>query len=380
MNEPNDVKIHRGLKEIYLDRTKSSYIDGKNGKLYYRGFNINELANNSTFEEVSYLLIHGKLPNKSQLNDLTIWMANNRDIPNEIINLIDSIKHLHPMDVLRTAISTLAAFDDSLDDDSMDSNVKKGLSITAKAPTIVTAHIRLRDGKDPIVPDKSLSHASNFLYMLFGNVPDELDAKLIDKDLILHAEHGLNASSFTARVVASTQSDVYSAITAGIACLKGPAHGGAAEGVMKQAQEIGDEKNTVNYVKNLLASGGRIMGFGHRVYKTADPRALILKIDAKNLSERKGNPKWFAILQSLADCMEPYEKKGICENVDFWTGAIYNLLDIPDDIFVSIFALARIPGWTAQIAEQFSNNILIRPLLAYVGELEKPYIKIENRK
>ena len=149
---------------------------------------------------------------------------------------------------------------------------------------------------------------------------------------------------------------------------------------MKQAQEIGDEKNTVNYVKNLLSSGGRIMGFGHRVYKTADPRALILKIDAKNLSDRKGNPKWFAILQSLADCMEPYEKKGICENVDFWTGAIYNLLDIPDDIFVSIFALARIPGWTAQIAEQFSNNILIRPLLAYVGELEKPYIKIEDRK
>ena len=167
MNELNDVKIHRGLKEIYLDRTKSSFIDGKNGKLYYRGFNINELANNSTFEEVSYLLIHGKLPNKSQLNEITIWMANNRDIPNEIINLIDSIKHLHPMDVLRTAISTLAAFDDSLDDDSMESNVKKGLSITAKAPTIVNAHIRLRDGKDPIVPDKYLSHASNFLYILF---------------------------------------------------------------------------------------------------------------------------------------------------------------------------------------------------------------------
>ena len=193
MNELNDVKIHRGLKEIYLDRTKSSYIDGKNGKLYYRGFNINELANNSTFEEVSYLLIHGTLPNKSQLDEITTWMANSRDIPNEIINLIDSIKHLHPMDVLRTAISTLAAFDESLEDDSIEANVKKGLSITAKAPTIVTAHIRLRDGKAPIAPDKSLSHASNFLYMLFGVIPDELDAKLIDKDLILHAERGFNS-------------------------------------------------------------------------------------------------------------------------------------------------------------------------------------------
>ena len=375
-----DVTIHRGLKDIYLDRTKSSYIDGKNGKLYYRGFNINELANNSTFEEVSYLLIHGELPNKSELAEITRWMACAREIPSEIITLIDSIKHLHPMDVLRTIISALAAFDNNLADESMDANIERGLSITAKAPSIVAAHVRLRNGDKYIPPNPNLSHAANFLYMLNGREPDLLDAKLIDKDLILHAEHGLNASSFTARVVASTQSDMYSALTAGIAALKGPAHGGAAEGVMKQAQDIGDESNTAEYVKNLLSSGGRIMGFGHRVYKTADPRALILKVDAKNLSERKGNPKWFSILQSLAVCMEPYEKKGICENVDFWTGAIYNLLEIPDDIFVSIFALARIPGWTAQVTEQLNNNILIRPLLDYVGELDKPYIAIEERK
>jgi citrate synthase len=375
-----DVTIHRGLKDIYLDRTKSSYIDGKNGKLYYRGFNINELANNSTFEEVSYLLIHGELPNKSELAEITNWMACAREIPSEIITLIDSIKHLHPMDMLRTIISALAAFDNNLADESMDANIERGLSITAKAPSIVAAHVRLRNGDKYISPNPNLSHAANFLYMLNGREPDLLDAKLIDKDLILHAEHGLNASSFTARVVASTQSDMYSALTAGIAALKGPAHGGAAEGVMKQAQDIGDESNTVEYVKNLLSSGGRIMGFGHRVYKTADPRALILKVDAKSLSERKGNPRWFAILQSLAECMKPYEKKGICENVDFWTGAIYNLLEIPDDIFVSIFALARIPGWTAQVAEQLNNNILIRPLLDYVGELDKPYIPIEERK
>jgi len=375
-----DVTIHRGLKDIYLDRTKSSYIDGKNGKLYYRGFNINELANNSTFEEVSYLLIHGELPNKSELAEITSWMACAREIPSEIITLIDSIKHLHPMDMLRTIISALAAFDNNLADESMDANIERGLSITAKAPSIVAAHVRLRNGDKYIPPNPNLSHAANFLYMLNGREPDLLDAKLIDKDLILHAEHGLNASSFTARVVASTQSDMYSALTAGIAALKGPAHGGAAEGVMKQAQDIGDESNTVEYVKNLLSSGGRIMGFGHRVYKTADPRALILKVDAKSLSERKGNPRWFSILQSLAECMKPYEKKGICENVDFWTGAIYNLLEIPDDIFVSIFALARIPGWTAQVTEQLNNNILIRPLLDYVGELDKPYIAIEERK
>ena len=375
-----DVTIHRGLKEIYLDRTKSSYIDGKNGKLYYRGFNINELANNSTFEEVSYLLIHGELPNKSELEEITKWMSDAREIPSEIISLIESIKHLHPMDVLRTTISALAAFDNNLSDESMDANIQRGLSVTAKAPSIVAAHVRLRNGDKYIHPNPKLSHSANFLYMLYGSEPDLLDAKLIDKDLILHAEHGLNASSFAARVVASTQSDMYSALTAGIAALKGPAHGGAAEGVMKQAQDIGDESNTAEYVKNLLSSGGRVMGFGHRVYKTADPRALILKIDAKDLSDRKGNPKWFSILQSLAVCMAPYEKKGICENVDFWTGAIYNLLEIPDDIFVSIFALARIPGWTAQVTEQLNNNILIRPLLDYVGELDKPYIDIEERK
>jgi len=375
-----DVTIHRGLKEIYLDRTKSSYIDGKNGKLYYRGFNINELANNSTFEEVSYLLIHGELPNKSELAEITRWMGDAREIPSEIITLIDSIKHLHPMDVLRTIISALAAFDNNLADESMDANIERGLSITAKAPSIVATHVRLRNGDKYIPPNPNLSHAANFLYMLYGREPDLLDAKLIDKDLILHAEHGLNASSFAARVVASTQSDMYSALTSGISALKGPAHGGAAEGVMKQAQDIGDESNTTEYVKNLLSSGGRVMGFGHRVYKTADPRALILKVDAKILSDRKGNPKWFSILQSLAECMKPYEKKGICENVDFWTGAIYNLLEIPDDIFVSIFALARIPGWTAQVIEQLNNNILIRPLLDYVGELDKPYIAIEERK
>jgi len=375
----DEVRIHRGLKEVYLDRTKSSYVDGKNGKLYYRGFNINELANNSSFEEVSYLLINGKLPTKSELIQLTEWMSSRREIPSQIIDLISSIKHLHPMDVLRTAISTLSAYDKDLEDESIQTNIERGLSITAKAPTIVATHVRLRDGNDIIHPNKNLSHAANFLYMLFGQEPDDLDAKLIDKDLILHAEHGLNASSFTARVVASTQSDMYSAITAGVAALKGPAHGGAAEGVMKQAQDIGDESNTKEYVKDLLSSGGRIMGFGHRVYKTADPRALILKKDAKNLSERKGNPKWFSILQSLAECMAPYEKKGICENVDFWTGAIYNLLEIPDDIFVSIFALARIPGWTAQVTEQLDNNILIRPLLEYVGDLDIPYINIDER-
>ena len=375
----DEVRIHRGLKEVYLDRTKSSYVDGKNGKLYYRGFNINELANNSSFEEVSYLLIHGKLPTKSELIQLTEWMSVRREIPSQIIDLISSIKHLHPMDVLRTTISSLSAYDKDLEDESIQTNIERGLSITAKAPTIVATHVRLRDGNDIIHPNKNLSHAANFLYMLFGQEPDDLDAKLIDKDLILHAEHGLNASSFTARVVASTQSDMYSAITAGVAALKGPAHGGAAEGVMKQAQDIGDESNTKEYVKDLLSSGGRIMGFGHRVYKTADPRALILKKDAKNLSERKGNPKWFSILQSLAECMVPYEKKGICENVDFWTGAIYNLLEIPDDIFVSIFALARIPGWTAQVTEQLDNNILIRPLLEYVGDLDIPYINIDER-
>jgi citrate synthase len=378
MTEGN-VELHRGLREVYIDRTTSSFIDGKQGKLYYRGYNIDDLATNCSFEEIVYLVMVGELPTEPQLTEFTEELRSNRQIPDAIIDVIRATKDGHPMDVLRTAVSALAAFDDEVDDNSPEATLRKGTRLTAKAPTIVTAHARIRDGKEPVSPDPTLGLAANFLYMLFGKVPDPRDAALIDKDFVLHAEHGLNASSFGARVSASTQADLHCAITTGISVLKGPSHGGAAESVMTMALEIGSEENAEKYVKDTLSGGGRIMGFGHRVYRAVDPRSLHLQDDLKELGERKGQPKWYSILQQVLKVMQPYARRGICQNVDFFSGAIYFLLDIPEDLFISIFAMGRIPGWTAQVIEQFDNNILLRPRLQYVGDLDIPFVPLSER-
>ena len=379
MTSEQKVEIRRGLRDVYIDRTKSSFIDGKIGKLLYRGYNINDLAAKSTFEETIYLLLHGRLPTFDQLRQFDSELKMSRGLPEEILSVIEVIKNSHPMDVLRTAISSLAAFDLDTEDNSPEATLRKGVRLTAQAPTIVAAHSRIRQGKLPIAPNPELNHASNFLYMLFGEEPDPKDAKLIDKDFILHAEHGLNASSFGARIAASTQADLHCAVTTGVAVLKGPSHGGAAEEVMKMSMDIGDESNAELYVKDLLSNGGRVMGFGHRVYRAVDPRSMHLKDDAKDLGERKGQPKWFSILESVMRSMEPYSRRGICQNVDFFSGAIYYLMEIPDDLFISIFAMGRIPGWTVQVMEQFENNILLRPRLHYTGEMDMDYIPIEKR-
>ena len=378
MTEEN-VELHRGLREVYIDRTTSSFIDGKGGKLYYRGYNIDVLATNCSFEEVIYLVMLGELPTETQLKNFTSELRSNMVLPDPIQDIIRATKDAHPMDVLRTAISALAAFDPEVDDNSAEATLRKGTRLTAMAPTIVTAHARIRDGKDPVSPDPTLGLAANFLYMLFGETPDPRDVSLIDKDFVLHAEHGLNASSFGARVSASTQADLHCAITTGISVLKGPSHGGAAESVMSMSLEIGTEDNAEKYVKDTLAGGGRIMGFGHRVYRAVDPRSLHLQDDLKELGERKGEPQWYSILQQVVQVMQPYARRGICQNVDFFSGAMYFLLDIPEDLFISIFAMGRIPGWTAQVVEQFENNILLRPRLQYVGELDREFIPIGDR-
>ena len=378
MTEEN-ATLYRGLREVYIDRTTSSYIDGKAGKLYYRGFSIDDLAENCSFEEIIYLVMIGELPTTGELSSFVSDLKASMELPEPIIDIIRIIKDAHPMDVLRTAISALATFDPEVDDNSTEATLRKGTRLTAQAPTIVAAHSRIREGKDPIKPDPNLSIAANFLYMIFGEVPDPEDAKLIDKDFVLHAEHGLNASSFGARVSASTQADLHCAITTGISVLKGPSHGGAAESVMTMSLEIGSEDNAAEYVRNTLDNGGRIMGFGHRVYKAIDPRSLHLQDDLKALGERKGEPKWYSILQKVLEVMQPYSRRGICQNVDFFSGAMYYLLGIPEDLFISIFAVGRIPGWTAQVVEQFENNILLRPRLQYVGELDREFIPIEDR-
>ena len=378
MTEEN-VELHRGLREVYIDRTTSSYIDGKEGKLYYRGYNIDDLATNCSFEEIIYLVMMGDLPTESELTNFTTELRSNMTIPDQIVDVIRATKEAHPMDVLRTAVSALAAFDEEVDDNSPEATLRKGTRLTAQAPTIVTAHARIRDGKDPVQPDPNLGLAANFLYMLFGEVPDPRDAALIDKDFVLHAEHGLNASSFGARVSASTQADLHCAITTGISVLKGPSHGGAAESVMTMALEIGNEENAEKYIKDTLAGGGRIMGFGHRVYRAVDPRSLHLQDDLKELGERKGEPKWYSILQQVLEAMQPYARRGMCQKVEFFSGAMYFLLNIPEDLFISIFAMGRIPGWTAQVVEQFYNNILLRPRLQYVGDLDRTFIPISER-
>jgi len=373
------VQLHRGLREVYIDRSKSSFIDGNIGKLLYRGYNIDELAVHSNFEETAYLVMYGKLPTQAQLDEFDATLKAARLIPDEIVDIIKLTRHSHPMDVLRTAISALSAYDPDTEDNSIEATLRKGLRLTAQAPTIVATHARVRDGKDLIAPDSNLNQAANFLNMLFGELPEQVDSDLIDKDFVLHAEHGINASSFGARVAASTVADLHCAVTTGVAVLKGPSHGGAAEEVMKMAQEIGTEENAENYVRERLDSGGRIMGFGHRVYRAIDPRSVHLQEDAKALGERKGEPKWFSILQNVIEAMKPYRRRGIYQNVDFFSGTIYYLLGIPDDLFISIFAMGRIPGWTAQVVEQFENNILLRPRLLYTGEMDVPYVPIGER-
>ena len=376
---PERIELKRGLKDVYLDRSSASFIDGAVGKLVYRGYNIDDLAEKSNFVETISLLLHGKLPNQKELDEFDATLRAERPIPREVIDIIRLTQNAHPMDVLRTAVSALGAFDSETEDNSTEATLRKGVRLTAQAPTIVAAHHRIRNGQYPVTPDLELDHAANFLYMLFDQEPDPFEASLLDKDFLLHAEHGSNASAFGARVAASTFTDLHSAVVTGIGVLKGPWHGGAAEKVMSMALDIGSEENAAPYTKKVLEDGGRIMGFGHRVYRTVDPRSVHLREGVRILGERKGQPKWLKILTQVEEVMKPYASKGICVNVDFFSGAMYHLMEIPEDLFISIFAMGRVPGWTVQVIEQLTNNILIRPLLLYNGPMDLEYVPISER-
>ncbi|MEE9247645.1 MAG: citrate/2-methylcitrate synthase [Dehalococcoidia bacterium] len=374
-----EIKLHRGLKGVYFERSEASFIDGAVGKLLYRGYNIHDLAEKSTFEETTYLLLHGDLPTRQQLRELEDQLKASRQIPDAVYDVIRGVQAAHPMDVLRTGVSALSAFDPEVKDNSREATIRKGIRLTSQAATIVAAHHRIRQGLEPVSSDASLGHAANFLHMLRGEAPDDDEAKLLDVDFILHAEHGTNASAFAARVCASTISDLHSAVVTGIAVLKGPAHGGAAEAAQTMTEEIGEPERAVEYVKKTLRNGGRIMGFGHRVYKAEDPRARHLRDRSRALGEKKGQPKWYQILIKVEEAMSPYRKRGVFVNVDFYAGSIYHLLDIPDDLFVPLFAMGRIPGWTLQVVEQYQRNILIRPLAEYVGPMDLEYVPIDQR-
>lgn len=376
----DEVVINRGLQGVYTDHTETTFIDGQQGVLEYRGYNIDELAKYSTFEETSYLLLYGELPTAQQLNDLDSQFKESRGVPQQIYDLITIVKDSHPMDVLRTAVSALSDFDPDRNDDSAEAIYRKGIRLTSQVSTIIMAHHNIKNGRDAIPPNTSLGHAANFLYMFKGETPDEQSARLMDTDFVVHADHGLNASAFTARVVTGTKADMHSAVSAAIAALSGPSHGGAAENVIQMAREIGEPSKAAEYVRNLIDNRQRVMGFGHRVYRTEDPRARHIEDGLKTLSgQKEGAVRWYKILLEVRNAMKPYAKRGIHPNVDFFAGIVYHLLGLPQELFVPIFAAGRIPGWTIQIVEQSRQNILIRPLLLYTGPRAQTYIPIDER-
>ncbi|MEX2246779.1 MAG: citrate/2-methylcitrate synthase [Dehalococcoidia bacterium] len=368
-----------GLKGVVLDETRIAFIDGEAGKLVYRGYNIHDLAQKASFEEVSYLLIHGHLPNAKQLAAFQAQLRAGRPVPQPVLEIIERVKAAHPMDVLRTALSATVALDEASLEASVEVATPAGVRLISQVATIVAAMHRIRAGLDPVAPRDDLGHAANFLYMMFGREPDPEDAQIIDLDLVLHAEHSSNASTFAARVAAGTGADIGSAIVAAIATLKGPFHGGAAEAVQKHVEAIGDPDRAIEYIQERIEAGEKVMGFGHRVYKTEDPRARELRGVARELGHRKGNDRWFQILQQIEKAMEPYRVKGIYPNVDFYAGAVYSLLGIPDEQFIPMFAVGRMPGWVAHVLEQYADNVLIRPLLEYAGPRHLRYKPIEER-
>ena len=377
--EGESIEIHRGLKGVYFDRSRVCYIDGRAGELLYRGYSIHDLAEHSTFEETCYLLLHGELPTRPQLSAFDGELKAARVLPPQALDIIRSVRAAHPMDMLRTVVSSLAAFDADVADNSPAATLRKGVRLTAQVPMIIAAHARIRGDRAPVTPDPALSHAANFLYMLKGERPSERAARLMDVDMILHAEHGSNASAFAARVVAGTEANLHAAVTAAIAALSGPAHGGAAENVMRMAQEIGDAANAADYVKRKRANKEAVMGFGHRVYRAEDPRARHMRAGVEALSKELGQPQWYQILAALVEAMKPYARHGVNVNVDFYAGVVYFLNGIAEDLFVPIFAAGRVPGWTVQVLEQMENNILIRPLTLYNGPQARPYPPIDSR-
>jgi citrate synthase len=375
------VVIHKGLDNVYVKESKICYIDGEASKLFYRGYSIEELAANSTFEETTYLLIYGWLPTKPQLDQLRSTFESNRRLEPRILELIRSFpSKSDPMDVLRTAVSALGLYDPKPMTDDITARTDKALAILAKVPTIIASFQRLRTGSDPIPPKGHLGHAAEFLYMLTGNEPDVYDAHVMDVALILHAEHEMNASTFACTVPASTLADMYSVITSGIGTLRGPLHGGANEAALQTVLEVGDATNAEKYVADALAQKKRIMGFGHRVYKTWDPRYLILKKYAGELAARKGQTKLFDTAVAIETSARRHlEGTPIFPNVDSYSGIVFHMLGIQTDLFTPIFAMSRIAGWTAHAIEYLEANRLIRPKALYVGKIGLPYLSMESR-
>ena len=355
-----------------------SDVNGEKGELIYQGYNIHDLAKHSNFEEVIFLIWNKRLPTASELVELEQSLRASYGVPAELIDLMRQFpREADPIDVLRTATSTLEFYDANARDISRETSIKTAIRLTAQFPTIVAASDRIRRGLDPLAPDSSLNIAANFLYMLRGEKPSEREARIFDICLVLHADHELNASTFTARVVAGTLADMYAAVTAAIAALSGPLHGGANTNVMKTLLEIGSVENVEPFIKNTLANKRKIMGFGHAVYKTEDPRATHLRQFSKEVGEAAGDSKWYEMSRKVEEVM--MREKGLYPNVDFFSASTYYMMGIPLDLYTPIFAVSRISGWTGHILEQYADNKLIRPRAEYVGPRDLPYLPIAER-
>jgi citrate synthase len=369
-----------GLEDVVVSTTDICFIDGREGRLVYRGFDVNDLVEHSTFEEVVYLLWHGALPTKKELDAHVKALSStaNRKLPPKLVALLRQFpKKTTPMEILRTGVSALSAFDPDADDNSREASVRKAVRLTAQMPTLVAAWERIRRGKPLVAPNPRMSLAANFLYMLTGKKPTDLAVKTFDVALILHADHEFNASTFAARVTAATLSDMHSAIVSAIGALKGPLHGGANEQVMLMVEKIKDPAKAEAWIRKAIADKMRIMGFGHRVYRVEDPRAKHLRRLALELGRQAGSTANVEILETMARVVSA--EKHIFPNVDLFSGAAYASMGIPTDQFTPIFAMSRVAGWAAHVLEQHGNNRLIRPRGEYTGARDLKYVPLANR-
>ncbi|MFD1661065.1 citrate/2-methylcitrate synthase [Streptomyces caeni] len=362
--------VHRGLDGVSFDRTTITRIDGAEGILEYRGYSIHDLAEHASFEEVAYLLVHGELPDAAALPAFEKELRAARELPAPVLDLARSLAHAHPMDALRTCVSALEAFGPRRDagtDETYEQARETGIALIARIPMLVAAHHAFRSGREPSTPAEETSCADAFLTALLGERPTPAAVRFLNKGLIVHADHSSNASAFAARVAIGSRAGMTAAVTAAVATFAGSVHGGAAERVMRLVDEVGAPERAAEYVARLRGRGEPVMGFGHRVYRTEDPRVRHLRSTVVELSRERGDSRGLEILDAVAEAMRPYGRHGLAPNVDLYAGLAYRLLGLPDDLAVPLFVVGRTAGWVAQALEQQSNNVLIRPLLDYVG-------------
>lgn len=378
MSEAQEKVVLRGLEGVCAAETRVSYVDGVNGELYYSGYNIHDLAGKTSYEEVIYLLWYDKLPNKRELWEFRSRLVGEMRLPSQVIKAIElTPPSSHPMSVLRTSVSMLGHFDPDAQDNCGDANYRKAVRLVAEIPTIIADLHRVRTHQPVLSPDPSMGMAANFLYMLRGSAPDEEESRAMDLIMVLHADHGLNASTFASRVAASTETDMHSALTAAIGTLKGRLHGGANEKVMEMLFGIGGVEMVEDYIHGMLGDGQRIMGFGHRVYKTEDPRATHLRSVSERLCRRSDQGHLYDISHRIEQVVKA--KKGIYPNVDFYSATVQHALGIPKEYFTPVFAASRTSGWIAHILEQYHDNRLIRPTSKYIGKYGREVVPLDQR-